>query len=121
VTQIRPTIIPRIFTDDPRGVAAFMRAVLGAVGDDQDGRPTEMCVGESIVMVSDGGGVRDPMAACLYVRVPGVEAAFEHGVALGAAIIDPVRSMPWGDRVATLRDPFGNVWQIATPLSESAR
>ena len=116
----RPAVIPRIFTPDPRGVAAFMRDVLGAQGEDREGQPTEMTIDGSIVMVSDGGGVREPMAGCAYVRVADVRAAFERALAQGAVEIDPIRPMFWGDDVATVRDPFGNLWQIATPSREAA-
>jgi hypothetical protein len=37
-------------------------------------------------------------------------------VAAGAATIDPPDDMPWGDRRATVRDAWGNIWQIATSV-----
>ncbi len=117
MSDTRPAVIPRIFTREPRRVTAFMREVLGATGDDQESQPTEMSIDGSIVMVSDGGGVREPMAVCAYVRVADVRAAFARALALGASEVDPVRSMFWGDDVATVRDPAGNLWQIATPTA----
>jgi uncharacterized glyoxalase superfamily protein PhnB len=32
----------------------------------------------------------------------------------GASSLEPPSDMPYGDRRATVRDPSGNVWQIAT-------
>ncbi len=116
-----PTVRARIFTDDPRGVTAFMREVLGAGGDDHQDRPAEMRIGDSVVMVSDGGGARAAMPVCLYVYVPDVDAAMERALAAGASEEDPVALMPWGDRRGTVRDRHGNLWQIATHMGEGDR
>jgi PhnB protein len=34
---------------------AFLRAVFGGVGEVQEGRPTEVVVGDSLIMVSGAG------------------------------------------------------------------
>src|ERR1700746_2045932 len=54
----RPTVIPRIITDDVGGMVEFLRSVFGALGQVRSGAPAEMKIGDSIVMASDGGGVR---------------------------------------------------------------
>ena len=109
-----PTVIPRIFTNDPEGVVAFMRDVFGATGEVPAERPAEIWIGESMLLVSDGGGLRDPAPAFLYVYVPDADAAYKRAVALRAETIEAPEDMPWGDRRATVRDPYGNVWQMAT-------
>ena len=58
------TVTPRIFTDDVRGLTAFMRAVFGATGRVVAGRPVEMQIGDSIVLVSSDD-VREAMAKCV--------------------------------------------------------
>jgi uncharacterized glyoxalase superfamily protein PhnB len=67
-----------------------------------------------MLMVSDGGGLRDPSSAFLYVYVPDVEATFRAAIDAGATSIEAPLDTPYGDRRATVRDPFGNTWQIAT-------
>lgn len=52
----RHTVIPRIITDDVAGLAGFLKTVFDAGGEPQSAAPTEMTIGDSVVMISDGGG-----------------------------------------------------------------
>lgn len=108
-----PTIVPRLITPDPDGLIAFMTDVFGAVDRSTFG-PAELWIGDSIVMVSDGGGLRDPTAAMLYVYVADTDACFARAVAAGAVVIEEPEMQVYGDRRATVRDAWGNIWQIAT-------
>ena len=49
-----PTVMPRIFTRDVAGLARFVKAVFDAEDDVQAARPTELRIGDSIVMISGG-------------------------------------------------------------------
>jgi PhnB protein len=110
----RPTVTPRIFTDDVAGLVRFVKSVFGAAGELRSATPTEMTIGESIVMISDGGGVREAMPACLYVYVENAEETYARAMAAGALSIEQPADMPYGDRRATVRDSWANIWQIAT-------
>ena len=80
----RSTVTPRIITDDVGGMIEFLRSVFGAVGEARSGAPAEMKIGDSIVMVSDGGGVRQVFPAFLYVYVESVDAAYQRAIVSGA-------------------------------------
>ncbi len=110
------TITPRIVTTDLTGLVALLRTVFGATGDVEPGRPAELRVGDSLVMVSEAGE-RDVFPAFLYVYVDDVEATWERALAAGAETVEEPLDTPYGDRRAMVRDPFGNVYQIARPLS----
>ena len=116
----RPTVIPRIFTQDVVGLVEFIRSVFEARGECRTGVPSEMKIGDSIVMVSDGGGLRDALSACLYVYVADIDETYQRAIDLGARSIDRPMDMPWGDRRATVEDSWGNMWQIATHNSAPA-
>jgi PhnB protein len=73
-----------------------------------------MQIGESIVMVSDGGGQREAMPAFLYVYVEDADRTYRRAVTAGATSIEEPIDMPYGDRRAMVRDAWGNLWQIAT-------
>jgi PhnB protein len=109
-----PDVVPRIFTSDVAGLVRLMRQALGAQGEAHAERPAEMRLGQSIVMVSDGAGVRNATPAFLYVYVPDADVAYARAVALGARSIEPPSDLPYGDRRATVEDAWGNTWQIAT-------
>ena len=116
----RPTLIPRIFLADVPGLVAFVREVFDAEGELFEGRPTELTSGRSLLMISDGGGVRAPQAAALYVYVADVDEVFTRAVARGALVVQAPMLQPWGDRVTTFEDRWGNLWQAAQPAGSSS-
>lgn len=52
--------------------------------------------------------------AFLYVYVENVDTTHQLALQAGALTIEKPADMPYGDRRATLRDSWGNTWQIAT-------
>lgn len=59
-------VTPRIAVADVIGQVEFLRSVFGAIGEVPSGRPAEVRIGESLVMV--GPTIeRDPFPAFLYV------------------------------------------------------
>jgi uncharacterized glyoxalase superfamily protein PhnB len=115
-----PTVIPRVFTKDVAGVIGFLKSVFGAHGQILTGAPAEMRIGDSLIMVSDGGGVREARPAFLYVYVEDTDETYQRAVDAGAVTIERPGDMPYGDRRATVQDPWGNIWQIATHRSAFA-
>ena len=109
-----PSVMPRIFTSDIAGVTGFLRTVFGAEGELRSGAPTEIRIGDSIILISDGGGVREAMPAFLYVYVENADETYRRAIAAGAESVETPADMPYGDRRATVRDSWANVWQIAT-------
>lgn len=112
-------MIPRLSVADPEACVEFLRDVLDAEGSFQAGRPSELRIGESLIMV---GGIleRAPSASFLYVYLPDVNSAFATAIALGATAIEEPAETPYGDRRAMFEDLWGNRWQIATHRSFAA-
>ena len=109
-----PSVIPRIVTRDLTGLTGFLSDVFDAEGDVRSGAPTEIRIGDSIILISDGGGVRDAMPAFLYVYVENADETYRRAIAAGAESIEAPADTPYGDRRAMVRDTWANVWQIAT-------
>jgi PhnB protein len=110
----RHTVTPRIITADVAGLVGFLKAVFNATGELRVGMPAEIKIGDSIVMISDGGGQRETMPAFLYVYVEDPDETYRLAVDAGAESLERPMDMPYGDRRATVLDPWGNTWQIAT-------
>jgi PhnB protein len=106
------TLTPRMVVSDVAGAVAFLRVTFGATGDIVDGRPTEVMIGDSVVMVSPAGE-RDPFPTFLYVYVADADVCHRRAVAAGAETIEAPLDTPYGDRRAMVRDPYGNLFQIA--------
>ncbi len=108
------TITPRLITRDVQGLVDFLKRVFGATGEAHAGRPAEMAIDDSRILVSDGDGVRSAACAFLYVYVPDVDDVYRRAIEAGARTIEAPTRTPYGDRRATLEDRWGNTWQVAT-------
>jgi PhnB protein len=108
-----PTVVPRIFVDEPEALVAFLRHVFSAAGSFHPERPSELRVGDSMLMVSSSLE-RGPMPAFLYVYVEDADATHRRALEAGARSLEAPRDLPYGDRRAMVQDAWGNVWQIAT-------
>jgi PhnB protein len=106
------TITPRMVVEDVGAQVNFLRVVFGATGSVEPGRPAEMLIGDSLVMVSPMVD-RDRFPGFLYVYVDDADAAYRRALAAGALSMEEPLNTPYGDRRAMVRDPFGNVFQIA--------
>ncbi len=110
------SVTPRIVVEDVGAQVHFLRTVFGATGSAEPGRPAEILIGNSLVMVSPAVE-RDPFPAFLYVYVDDADAAYHRALHAGALSVEEPLETPYGDRRAMVRDPFGNVFQIAHQVS----
>jgi PhnB protein len=107
------TVTPRIVVEDPAGLVAFLKRVFDAKGDFEADAPSQIRIGNSLVMVSRAGP-REIFPAFLYVYVPDPDATCQQALEAGAALLEAVWDTPYGDRRGMVKDPWGNVWQVAT-------
>jgi uncharacterized glyoxalase superfamily protein PhnB len=103
---------------DVAGQVRFLREVFGGTGEVAEGRPAEIRIGDSLIMVSSDAE-RGPYTAHLYVYADDADAAYERAMLAGATSLEPPFDTPYGDRRAMVRDPYGNVFQIAVRLDPS--
>lgn len=108
------SVTPRIVVDDVAAQVRFFRVVFAASGDVEPGRPAEVRIGDSVVMISSTDE-REPFPAFLYIYVDDADEAFQRAIEAGAAVIEEPLDTSYGDRRAMVRDPFGNLLQIAHP------
>jgi len=108
------TVTPRILTSKPEEMIDFVREVFRGEGEFQVNRPAEIGIGDSLIMISDGGGLREPMPAFLYVYVEDVDETHQRAVKAGAETLELPSDLPYGDRRAMVKDAWGNLWQIAS-------
>ena len=110
----RPAVVPRLFTEDVEGLVDFLKASFGATGELVRERPTELVIGDSVLMIADGGGVRPRTSSAFYIYVSDPDLAWKLAIEAGAESFAEPEDTPWGDRRAIVNDPWGNQWQIAT-------
>jgi PhnB protein len=104
MTNFRPdgwlTVSPRVFTEDVGGVVGFLKLVFGARGEMRTGALAEMRIGDSLILVSDGGGAREARKTFLDVYVENTEKTYQSGLPSGSRLAPWLRSGPsrccWG-------------------------
>ncbi len=106
------SVTPRVVVDDVVAIVEFLRSVFDGVGEVDPGRPAEIRIGDSLVMVSPSGE-REPFPAFLYVYVDDADRVYDRALVAGAVSLEAPTDTPYGDRRAMVRDSFGNVFQIA--------
>ena len=121
-----------------QGAAAALEFYKRAFGAEEiyrlgmpDGRigHAEIQIGNSRIMMADempempDAIVKSPRSLggttsglCIYVG--DVDARFQRAVEAGATVRRPVKDQFYGDRSATLTDPFGHQWIIATHVED---
>ena len=95
-------------------VFGFTRGVV-LPGTDGQPRYAEMRHGDSVVMLIPKGDTTSASggAAALYTYVGDVDKALTKARAAGAGVSE-AEERPWGDRTATVTDPDGYRWVLAT-------
>jgi tRNA-Thr(GGU) m(6)t(6)A37 methyltransferase TsaA len=114
------SITPRMVVNDVAAQVEFLRAVFDAKGDIHPDRPSEIRIGNSLIMISRAGD-REAFPAFLYVYVDEADIAYRRALDAGAVSLEPPLDTACGDRRAMARDMSGNIFQIAhrstTPTS----
>jgi PhnB protein len=104
-----------MFVSDPDSAVGFLMDVFGAVADAAPGRPTDVHIGDSVVLVSSTSE-REAHPCFLYIYVDDADSTYERAIRAGAESIEQPLDTPYGDRRAMFRDPFDNIYQVAHRL-----
>src|SRR5271157_4407298 len=86
------TVTPRVVVDDVEATVEFLRAAFDATGDAPAGRPAELRIGDSLVLVSETGP-RDSFPAFLYLYVDDADHGYRRAIDAGATSLER-RSTP---------------------------
>lgn len=107
------TVTPKIVVNDAEGLTEFLKHVFKATGDYRTDRPSQLTIGDSVIMIGDAG-VRDLAPAFLYVYVSDVDDTYGRALEAEAHSLEEPFNTPYGDRRCMVKDKWGNTWQIAT-------
>lgn len=114
------TVTPYLIVQEAAQLIDFVKQAFEAKERFRDtgsagGIHCEVMIGNSIVMIGGGGAWRgDPSPATLYLYVNDVDATYKRAIQAGATTINEPADQSFGDRMAGVKDAFGNVWYIAT-------
>jgi PhnB protein len=125
-------VTPYLIVHDGPGAMDFYAKAFGAEElvriPMPDGRlgHAELRIGRAIFMLADefpemsAPSPRTLGGTCvgLMIYVEGVDAFVARAVAAGAEVERPLKDQFYGDRSATLKDPYGHKWTFATHLED---
>ena len=118
-----PTI-PILATTQGNQLYAFLKQVFEAKlldsHDTPGGEPAYMTirVGDSVISVMRPLEEGQPTRSAFYVYVPDVDVVHRRAVEAGARSVQEPAEVVHGDRMATVIDPFGNQWTVASRLEQ---
>jgi len=137
-SQVKPipegyhTVTPYLICDGASQAIEFYKKAFGAVEAVRMAMPNgkighaEIKIGDSFIMLADensegaahspqhyGGS---PINVLLYVE--NTDAMLAQAVSAGAKIVRPIKDEFYGDRTATVIDPFGHTWYIHTHVKD---
>jgi PhnB protein len=129
-----PTLCPYLIIDGAEAAMHFYMKVFHAdlrMRLDAPGGKVahaELGFGGSIIMLADPypdmdahpPGKYGGSPVSLHIYVPDVDATVKLAAQQGAAVVRPPKDQFYGDRSATLRDPFGHTWSVATHVEDVA-
>jgi PhnB protein len=126
-------VTPIFVFKDARKAIAFYQRAFGAeerfVMPGPEGKGVmhaEIRIGDSVLMLGEENPYCPSKSAeslgdspvAFYLYVEDVDAAFRTALEAGAEVQMAVQDMFWGDRIGSVRDPFGYTWTLATHIKD---
>lgn len=118
------SLFPIILTRDLPTLVAFYERALGGVVDyrfaGDDGADDYVSLSLDGATLGIGRASETPDArdgVALWFYVDDVDAAFAAWIACGGRTVQEPADMPWGERVAQVRDPAGNLANLGAEPS----
>ncbi|MFL1480481.1 VOC family protein [Pseudomonas grimontii] len=120
------SITPYLGIDRAADAIEFYKKAFGATQvmrlDMPDGKVghAELRIGDSAIMLGspcDEMALRNPdehTSVGLHLYVNDVDAQFKQAVAAGATVVSEPKDQFYGDRSASVKDPFGHLWFLAS-------
>ena len=118
-----PSVMAYLHPHRADPLIAFMKRAFGAeelakyAAPDGIVHHAQVRVGDSIIEMGEAHGPYQPMPTRFYLYLPHVDSAYQRAIDAGATSIAPPKDQPYGERVAGVKDVFGNQWYIAAPIA----
>jgi len=79
----------------------------------------EVIIGDSTIMLGEPmGGDCVPMPGAFYLYLEDMDAVYKRALEAGATSTMEPADQFWGDRLAAVKDRFGNIWNLATHVED---
>jgi PhnB protein len=112
----------------PRGadqVIDFLKQAFAAeevaryAGPDGTIHHAQVRIGDSVLEMGEAHGPYQPMPTMFYLYVEDADAWYKRALQVGATSLSEPADQSYGDRNASVKDPFDNVWYVATHIKDA--
>ena len=116
------TLTPTLHPSGAGGLIGFLETAFDANVEERHVSPqgvvlhAQLRMGDSMLEIGEARGIIPEMAGNLHLYVPDADTFYERALQAGASAVMPPKNEPYGERLGVVRDPFGNMWCIATAL-----
>ena len=126
------TLSPSLIVDPASEAIDFYKRAFGATERGVMTRPdgkiahAELQIGDSVLMLSDPFPMQNAKspkelggtAVTIFMYVEDVDAVYKQAIAAGGTSTMEPENQFWGDRFASVFDPFGHAWAIGTRVED---
>ncbi len=120
------SVTPYLLVEGAQSLIDFMKEAFGATERFRMEAPggkighAELEIGDSVIMLADASTSDQgtPMPAMINLYVEDVDKTYQQALEGGATSVREVANQFYGDRNGGVRDPYGNVWWIATHVED---
>jgi uncharacterized glyoxalase superfamily protein PhnB len=119
------TVTPYLVIPGVAKLIEFVKQAFGATEVFLSRRPdgtvmhAEVKIGDSIIMMGEGGEGGKNFPGMLHLYMEDVDAIYRRAIQAGAKSVREPADQPYGDRTGGVEDPFGNQWWIATHVRDT--
>lgn len=130
VTKAKPipqgyhSVTPYLIVEGAPKLIEFLKRTFNAEEKDRMNGPNgrvahaEVKIGDSIVMMADSTPENKPNQSQLYIYIDNVDTVYKRALEAGGISVTPPTDQFYGDRSASVKDPMGNIWGIATHVED---
>jgi len=119
-----PSIVPLFLVQNAAKYIEFLkqafdaRELFMAKSPGGEIRHVSLRVGDSILAGGEVHGEFQAAPFLLHMYVPNTDEVYANALRHGATTLRGLEDAPYGDRTASVQDPFGNLWSLATHIKD---
>ena len=118
------TITPYLFAENALELVKFISQAFGGVETYRKLRPdgalihAEVRIADSMLMLGEATAQFGPMPTSIYLYVADSDSVYQKALETGGVSVFPIMTLPNGERYGGVKDPWGNIWWIATHVED---